>query len=106
MLIIAGLIMAIFKNNLGIIGNSAYIVSFINPHILLYVFIPVLIFEGAFNCDWYTFKRSLINILILAAPGVLIGAVIYCYLNFNKSLYIFSMNNKLDIIILNCINMV
>lgn len=86
MLIVAGLIMAIWKNYLGIIGNSAYVVSFINPHILLYVFIPVLIFEGAFNCDWYTFKRSLLNILILAVPGVLIGAVINYYQNFDKSL--------------------
>ena len=29
-----------------------------------------------FNCDWYVFRKSIVNILILAAPGVLWGAIL------------------------------
>jgi NhaP-type Na+/H+ or K+/H+ antiporter len=36
----------------------------------------VLIFESGFNCDWYIFRRSLVNIVVLAGPGVLLGAVL------------------------------
>lgn len=41
---------------------------------LLFIFIPVLIFESGFNCDWYIFKKALFNIILLAGPGVLFGA--------------------------------
>ena len=42
---------------------------------MLYVFIPVLIFESAYNCNWYVFKKAFLNIILLAGPGVLIGAI-------------------------------
>ena len=42
---------------------------------ILFIFIPVLIFESGFNCDWYVFKRALINIILLAGPGVFLGAI-------------------------------
>lgn len=29
-----------------------------------------------FNCDWYVFRKAIVNILILAAPGVLWGAIL------------------------------
>ena len=43
---------------------------------ILLIFIPILIFESAFNCDWYIFRRSLLNIIVLAVPGVLWGAIL------------------------------
>jgi len=48
---------------------------------ILFIFIPVLIFESGFNCDWYVFKRAIVNIIVLAAPGVLVGAFIlgFCF---------------------------
>lgn len=76
MLLIVGIIMGYYRENLGVIGKSTTILSHINPHMLLFVFIPVLIFESGFNCDWYIFKRALFNIILLAAPGVLWSAVI------------------------------
>lgn len=51
----------------------------INPHMLLFIFIPVLIFESGFNCDWYVFKKVLFNVIILAAPGVLYGAFLLAF---------------------------
>lgn len=76
MLIIVGIIMGNWRESLGVIGQSTTILSHINPHMLLFIFIPVLIFESGFNCDWYIFKRALFNIILLAGPGVLWGAIL------------------------------
>ncbi|EGR34487.1 sodium hydrogen exchanger family protein, putative [Ichthyophthirius multifiliis] len=76
MLIILGMIFAAYRNELGFIGDAVKIWSQINPHMILFIFIPVLIFESGFNCDWYVFKRALVNIILLAGPGVFIGATI------------------------------
>ena len=43
---------------------------------ILLIFIPTLLFESAFNCDWHVFRKSLVNIMILAGPGVLWGAIL------------------------------
>lgn len=56
----------------------------LDAHIILMVFIPALVFESAFNADWYIFKRQLGKILILAAPVlavcVALTAVVMFYL--------------------------
>jgi hypothetical protein len=31
---------------------------------------------SGFNCDWFVFRKAIVNILILAAPGVLWGAIL------------------------------
>ncbi|CAD8069778.1 unnamed protein product [Paramecium sonneborni] len=64
-----GLIIGLSQEYIGNIGDSAYILSKMHPHLIVFIFIPVLLFESAFNCDWYTFKQQLINILLLAGPG-------------------------------------
>lgn len=30
--------------------------SQIDPHLILYAFLPILIFESAFNCNWHIFR--------------------------------------------------
>lgn len=76
MVVLYGCLVAKFGAMLDVIGESSLILSKINPHMLLFIFIPVLIFESGFNMSWYVFKRCAVNILILAAPGVLWGAVL------------------------------
>ncbi|MBU0489840.1 MAG: cation:proton antiporter [Bacteroidetes bacterium] len=44
----------------------------INPHLILFVFLPTLIFEAAFALDVHTFKKTSTNAIILAVPGILI----------------------------------
>jgi NhaP-type Na+/H+ or K+/H+ antiporter len=51
-------------------------VSHINAHGILQIFIPVMVFEAAFNMDWYIFKKQISQIGILAFPCVLINAII------------------------------
>lgn len=40
------------------------------------IFLPVLIFESAFNADWHIFRRQFMQIFILSFPCVLCGAVL------------------------------
>jgi NhaP-type Na+/H+ or K+/H+ antiporter len=44
-----------------------------DPHLLMMIFLPALIFESAFNSDWHIFKHELGKILLMAGP-MLIGS--------------------------------
>ncbi len=48
----------------------------IDPHLILYVFLPTLIFEAAFAMDVHTFKKSFANASIMAIPGIIIALVL------------------------------
>lgn len=48
----------------------------IDPHMLLFVFLPVLIFEAAFAMDVHTFKKSVANAVLLAVPGIIIALLL------------------------------
>ncbi len=45
----------------------------INPHVVLFVFLPTLVFEAAFGMDWHTFRKTSVNATLLAGPGILIA---------------------------------
>lgn len=60
----------------------------IDPHLLLLVFLPILIFESAFTMDVHTFFKNSRQILTLAAPGLLISA----FLTSCIARFIFSYN--------------
>jgi NhaP-type Na+/H+ or K+/H+ antiporter len=74
-----GMALGHFRHYLSAVGDGADIMSKMNPHMILFVFIPILIFESGFNCDWYVFKKEIVNILLLAAPGVLWGALLIAF---------------------------
>ena len=42
------------------------------PNLALLTFLPALIFDSAFNCDWYIFKKQMASILILAGPMLIL----------------------------------
>ena len=48
----------------------------LTPELVLFVFIPTLIFESAFNLDARQLGRNLVPILVLAVPGLLISTAI------------------------------
>jgi len=64
------------KGVLGEIGLAIQMASNIDPHFILFVFLPTLIFEAAFAMDVHVFKRSITNVILLAVPGLLIGTAI------------------------------
>jgi NhaP-type Na+/H+ or K+/H+ antiporter len=70
-----GFLIGCFRHHLGILGESAITVSQMHPKMMLFIFIPVLIFEAGFKCDWYVFKRAMVSILTLGVPGVLVTSL-------------------------------
>lgn len=83
-LLVTGLGLGLFERNewlsghgfLGEIGMAIDMASQIDPHFILFVFLPTLIFEAAFDMDVHVFKRSITNVVLLAVPGLLIGTVV------------------------------
>ncbi len=58
------------------IGKAVEWGGHIDPHVILYVFLPTLIFEAAFAMDVHTFKKTLTNATILAVPGIIIAMLL------------------------------
>jgi len=57
----------------GLLENAFSWAGNIDPHIIMYVFLPTLIFEAAFAMDVHTFKKSAVNASLLAIPGIIIA---------------------------------
>jgi len=47
-----------------------------DPHLLLLLFIPALIFESAFNSDWHIFKVEFGQVLIMAGPMLIASTLL------------------------------
>tara|TARA_R110002096_G_scaffold407290_4_gene605749 strand:- start:513 stop:2861 length:2349 start_codon:yes stop_codon:yes gene_type:complete len=54
-------------------GDSINFAAHIDPHLLLFIFLPILIFEASYALDLHTFKKSSTNAILLAVPGILIA---------------------------------
>lgn len=48
----------------------------VDPHVILFVFLPTLIFESAFSVDFHVFRKSFWQILALAVPGMVLGTLL------------------------------
>ncbi|MBU4087067.1 MAG: cation:proton antiporter, partial [Nanoarchaeota archaeon] len=48
----------------------------IDPHALLFIFLPILVFEAAFAMDLHTFKKTATNSIILAVPGIVVAIIL------------------------------
>lgn len=59
--------------NVDFLGKAIEWAGHIDPHVILYVFLPTLIFEAAFAMDVHTFRKSVANASILAIPGIIIA---------------------------------
>ncbi len=56
-----------------IIHNAIDWAGHIHYKIILFVFLPTLIFEAAFDLDVHTFKKSFWNAFLMAVPGIILG---------------------------------
>ena len=45
----------------------------INPHLIYYIFLPLLIFDSAFNSHFHVIRPHILSAILLAGPGVLIS---------------------------------
>lgn len=48
----------------------------ISSDLILYVFLPTLIFESTFHLDWRQLRKNLAPVLLLAVPGLLLSAAL------------------------------
>lgn len=55
------------------LSNAIEWAGHIDPHVILFVFLPTLIFEAAFAMDVHTFKRNFSSAVLLAVPGILLA---------------------------------
>ena len=77
-LLIIGVVLGAFNRyqwfeNIDLVTNAIDWASHIGPEIILYVFLPTLIFEAAFDLDVHTFKKSFGNAFLMAVPGIAIA---------------------------------
>ncbi len=63
-------------SGLSIFAEAIEWAGHIDPHLILYIFLPTLIFEAAFALHVHTFKKSFTNAFILAVPGIIVALVI------------------------------
>lgn len=63
-LMVLGVLLGGFSDSLGDFGRSIDIVLQIDPHGILMIFIPTILFESAFNADSYVFKKEIWQCLI------------------------------------------
>ncbi|MEE4198910.1 MAG: cation:proton antiporter [Bacteroidales bacterium] len=61
----------LFQLDTSFMGKAVGWAGHIDPHLIMYVFLPTLIFEAAFAMDVHTFKKSFTNAFILAVPGIM-----------------------------------
>ncbi len=62
--------------NVGFLNQSIAWAGNINPHLILFIFLPTLIFEAAFAMDVHTFRKIFTNATLLAAPGIIIALLL------------------------------
>ena len=72
-------------DSFGGLGHSINKWRTINPHYVLYLFLPPLIFASAHHVDYHVISRSIVHIGYLATVGVVISAILtalvakYCF---------------------------
>eukprot|EP01062_Namystynia_karyoxenos_P017283 TRINITY_DN1634_c0_g1_i1.p1 TRINITY_DN1634_c0_g1~~TRINITY_DN1634_c0_g1_i1.p1 ORF type:complete len:3215 (+),score=1056.14 TRINITY_DN1634_c0_g1_i1:121-9645(+) len=58
----------------GALGHATRGMIRLDPHLVLHIFLPPLLFESAFAMEHYVLKKCLPQALMLAFPGVLIAS--------------------------------
>lgn len=65
-----------FDTHLPLLSHTMDSVADISPHLILFIFLPTLIFESAFAMEAHLFRRMLIQITLLAIPGLILATVL------------------------------
>lgn len=71
MLVLVGAVIAMAANTIPML-DALHSLS-LSPDIILYIFLPTLIFESSFNMDARQLWRNILPVLTLAVPGLLLS---------------------------------
>ncbi|WP_136809307.1 cation:proton antiporter [Desulfosediminicola flagellatus] len=69
-----------FDDTLYMLGESIELVAAIDPHLIMFLFLPTLIFESAFAMEGHLFRRAFTQIAILAVPGLILCTLLTAFL--------------------------
>ena len=78
-LVLVGIMLSLLAEQQPELGRLISRVD-ISPDLILYVFLPTLIFESAFNLDGRQLRHNLWPVLLLAIPGLLISTLVIGYI--------------------------
>jgi len=79
MLLMAGVFLRTAGVYIGAVKGAVTLWDDMDQWPVLLILLPALIFETAFTTDWYTFKRELWQILILASSAVLVSSILTAF---------------------------
>ncbi|PIK43588.1 sperm-specific sodium proton exchanger [Apostichopus japonicus] len=74
LMVLGGILGAVASLESGVADYTVAVVN-MDPHLMLHIFLPVLIFESAFAMDVHTFMKSFAQVCILAVCGLIVAAV-------------------------------
>lgn len=94
LMLIAGLVIGAIDHRwyLGAISHSDGIWLHMDADLILYMFLPPLIYESAASCDVHVWSRATVQIITMAGPGVMVHTVMVALVAF----YIFPYNWTTD----------
>ncbi len=73
-LVVVGLALGVLAR--GVDGLAVLRHVELSPELILFVFLPTLIFESAFNLDSRLLAKNLAPVLVLAAPGLILSTLV------------------------------
>ena len=77
---VLGVIIAQIYVHFGVLGDSIDQWLQISPHLLLFVFLPALLFGEAMNLKIYHIKAAFSSSVLMAGPGAIFGAYALAFL--------------------------
>lgn len=63
-------------NEIPVLRASIDLAGNANPDMILYIFLPILIFDAAYELDVHVFRKTLTNATLLSVPGVVIAMLL------------------------------
>lgn len=87
-LLLAGLSLGLYgrtehiQANLPELNSALTNLAQVDPHLILLLFLPTLIFESAFSMDPHLFKRMSKQIMVLAVPGLILSTALTAVFTF------------------------
>ena len=60
----------------GFLKSAVDFAGNMDPDLILFIFLPILIFDGAYELDLHVFRKYLLNSTLLAGPGMVIAMLL------------------------------
>ena len=76
LLVLLGLVVSFFANDINVLSLHHFSHFRLNPELVLFIFLPALVFESALSLDARALLKNIAPILMLAIFGMLVSVVL------------------------------